>query len=89
VLEDPEPMLWGGERLLRNGEVVGYTTSGAYGHTIGAAVGLGYMRLVGEPVTGELLEASALEVDLGDRRLVARASLRAPLNPIRARSVVS
>lgn len=89
VLEDSEPMLWGGERLLRHGEVVGYTTSGAYGHSIGAAVGLGYIRLADESVTGDLLEASAFEVDLGDHRVPARASLRAPLNPQRARSVVS
>lgn len=89
VLEDPEPMLWGGERLLRDGQVIGYTTSGAYGHSIGSAVGLGYVRLLGEPVTEDLLEASTFEVDLGNHRVPARASLRAPLNPARARSVVA
>jgi 4-methylaminobutanoate oxidase (formaldehyde-forming) len=32
VLDDPEPMLWGGEPIYRDGKVVGYTTSGSYGH---------------------------------------------------------
>ena len=89
VLNDPEPMLWGGERLLLNGKAVGYTTSGAYGHSTGAAVGLGYVRLAGEPVTQDLLEASAFEVDLGGCRVPATTSLRAPLKSRAARSVVS
>ena len=89
VLEDSEQMLWGGERLLRDGQVIGYTTSGAYGHSIGAAVGLGYVRFAGEPVTEHLLEASAFEVDVGDHRVPARASLRAPMNSRRARPVLS
>jgi glycine cleavage system aminomethyltransferase T/glycine/D-amino acid oxidase-like deaminating enzyme len=89
VLEDSEQMLWGGERLIRGGQVIGYTTSGAYGHSIGAAVGLGYVQLAGEPVTEDLLEASLFEVDVGDHRVPARASLLAPMNSRRARSVVS
>ena len=44
VLQDPEPMLWGGEPILRNGHAVGYTTSGGYGHTLGASVAIGYVR---------------------------------------------
>jgi len=89
VLEDPEPMLWGGEALLRDGTAVGYTTSGAYGHSVGAAVGLGYVQLVGEDVTEALLNASNFEVDLGDDRAPARAALRAPLKPSHARTAVS
>ena len=44
VLEDREPLLWGGETLLRDGRPVGDLTSAGYGHTVGASVGLGYVR---------------------------------------------
>src|SRR5262249_54857571 len=40
VVEDPEPVLWGAERIFRDGECVGYTTSASYGHTVGGAVAL-------------------------------------------------
>ena len=37
-------MLWGGELVLRDGEPVGQVTSAAYGATVGASVGLAYLR---------------------------------------------
>ena len=40
LLADPEPLLYHGESVLQDGRVVGRVTSGAYGHTLGAAVGL-------------------------------------------------
>lgn len=39
-LDDPEPLLLHGEPILRDGVRVGFATSGAYGHAIGAACGL-------------------------------------------------
>src|SRR5262249_28820801 len=44
VFTNAEPMLWGGERIFRNGSCVGVTSSGAYGHTVGGAVALGYVK---------------------------------------------
>ncbi len=44
VLADPDVMLWGGELLLRDGEPAGQLTSGAFGATLGSAVGLAYLR---------------------------------------------
>jgi 4-methylaminobutanoate oxidase (formaldehyde-forming) len=88
VLVDPEAMLWGSEPMLIDGEMMGYTTSGAYGHSIGAAVGLGYIRRPGnEAITDEMLAAASLEVDIGDRLVPGRASLRAPLDPRRTQAV--
>ena len=37
-------MLLGRETILRNGEPVGYLTSGGYGYTIGKNIGYGYVR---------------------------------------------
>ena len=39
-LDDPEPTLWHAESVRVDGRPVGTVTSGAYGHTLGAAVGL-------------------------------------------------
>jgi len=52
-------VLLGRETILRNGETVGYLTSGGYGYTIGKPIGLGYVRHP-EPETGryELMVAN-------------------------------
>ena len=47
LLADPEPLLYHGESVLREGRVIGRVMSGAYGHTLGAAVGLA--ALEGDP----------------------------------------
>ncbi len=86
VLEDAEPVLWGGEALLRDGRPVGDLTSAAYGHTVGAAVGLGYVRREdGQAIDAAWLETGRFEVDLAGVRLKARIGLRAPYDPVGAR----
>jgi sarcosine dehydrogenase len=40
----PEAVLVGRETILRDGKPVGYLTSGGYGYTVGASIGLGYVR---------------------------------------------
>ncbi len=44
TLDDPEPMLWGGELILRDGKPVGEVRSAAYGHTLGRSVALGLIE---------------------------------------------
>ena len=86
VLKDREPLLWGGEALLRDGKPVGDLTSAAYGHTVGAAVGLGYARRDdGQAIDAAWLEAGRFEVDLAGVRLSAKVGLRAPYDPAGAR----
>jgi 4-methylaminobutanoate oxidase (formaldehyde-forming) len=84
VLDDPEPVLWGGERFFRDGVTAGFTTSGAYGHAIGAAVGLGYVH-AGEPVTPEFLAAAHWEVDVAGSLVPARVAFAPPYDPQRTR----
>lgn len=86
VLADREPLLWGGEALLRDGKPVGDLTSAAYGHTVGASVGLGYVkRTDGAAIDAAWLEAGRFEVDLAGTRLEAKVSLKAPYDPSGAR----
>jgi 4-methylaminobutanoate oxidase (formaldehyde-forming) len=44
TLEDPKAVLVGRETILRNGEPVGYLTSGGYGYTLQRSIGFGYVR---------------------------------------------
>jgi len=86
VLEDPGPVLWGSEPILRDGREVGYTTSGAYGHTLGAAVGLGYVKApAGAATTDEYLRTGRYEVLVNGEPFAARLHLRTPLDPERKR----
>ncbi len=66
-LLDPQPLLLHGESILFDGAIVGRMTSGAYGHTIGAACGLGYLA-------GELPAGAAYEVDCAGVRVPAEVS---------------
>ncbi|WP_343909565.1 FAD-dependent oxidoreductase [Nocardioides aquiterrae] len=78
VVESTEPMLWGGELVLRDGAPVGQVTSAAWGATVGSCVGLAYLRHDG-PVTGEWLAPGGFEVDVAGERYAVRCSVRAPL----------
>ena len=44
TVDNPDIVLVGRETILRNGEPVGYLTSGGYGYTLGKNVGYGYVR---------------------------------------------
>ncbi len=78
-LTDPEPMLYHAEPILRDGAPAGYLTSGAYGHFLGGAMGLGYVEAPGE-TAAELL-ASRWEIDVAGVRVPAEASLRPMHDP--------
>jgi len=41
---DPDVVLLGRETILRDGEPVGYLTSGGFGYTVGKPIGFGYVR---------------------------------------------
>jgi 4-methylaminobutanoate oxidase (formaldehyde-forming) len=82
VLDDPDVMLWGGELLLRDGEPAGELTSAAWGESVGAAVGLAYLRdSAGQVVTAEFVRSGHYEVNVGGRLVTAGAGLRAPYDP--------
>jgi 4-methylaminobutanoate oxidase (formaldehyde-forming) len=84
LLEDPEPLLFGEEPILRDGKWAGYMRVGAYGHTLVGAVGLGMVEdeagLAPEDIT-----AGRFEIGVAGRRVAARASLRPMYDPDRER----
>lgn len=78
TVKDPEVCLWGGEIILRDDKVVGYTTSGLYAHTLGRGIAMGYVRHV-DGVDATFLKGGAYALQVGDRRVAAQVHLRAPL----------
>jgi len=81
LLEDPEPLLHGGEIIYRNGIAVGHLMSGSYGHTLGAAVGVGPVENNDEIVTKEYIESGTYEIDIAGVRYPSKASLRPIYDP--------
>ncbi|GAB4385810.1 MAG: FAD-dependent oxidoreductase [Albidovulum sp.] len=78
-LSDPGVMVYHNEPVIRDGRIVGHLTSGAYGHHLGAAIGLGYVPCPGESAAEVL--ASAYEVEVAGRRVAAEASLAPMYDP--------
>ncbi len=79
-LNDPDPLLYHTEPVVRDGEIVGHITSGAYGHWLGGAIGLGYVPV--EPgETGADLLKSSFEVEVAGERIAATASLKPLYDP--------
>ena len=78
-LENPDPMLFHNEAVVRDGRIVSILTSGNYGHALGGAVGLGYVPCPGESAAGVL--ASDYEIEVAGQRYKAKASLAPMYDP--------
>ena len=76
-LEDPEPLMFHNEAVVRDGKIVGPVTSGNYGHFLNGAIGMGYVPCKGES-EAEVL-ASTYEIEIAGVRHKAVASL-APMH---------
>ena len=80
LLHDKELQLYHHEPILFDGECVGYLTSGNYGHTLGASVGLGYVKHA-EVINADMLAGGSWQIDVGGRLISATASLKALYDP--------
>ncbi|CTQ51188.1 GcvT family protein [Jannaschia donghaensis] len=78
-LTDPDAMLYHNEPIVRDGKIVGHIASGAYGHTLGGAMGLGYVPCAGQSVEDSL--SARYEIEVAGRRIAAEASFRPMYDP--------
>ena len=83
-LEDPGPLLFHDEPIVMDAERIGLLSSGSYGHTLGAAVGMGWVRHP-DGVKADLLRSARFEIEVAGERYPAEASLRAFYDPEGAR----
>ena len=81
VVDDPEPMLWGGELVLRDGVPVGQVTSAAWGETVGACVGLAYVADPAGVTSRDWVGSGGLRGERGGSVHPVTVSLRAPYDP--------
>jgi 4-methylaminobutanoate oxidase (formaldehyde-forming) len=77
VCDDPDVVLLGRETILRNGEQVGYLTTGGFGYTVGRPIGMGYVRKA-DGLDEDYVRAGRYELIVAQARVPCTVSL-APL----------
>lgn len=80
LLQDPEPLLYGSECIYLNGAEVGHLQVGGYGHSLGGAVGIGFVE-IDEPLTASIVKEGAWEVEVAGVMFKATASLKPLFDP--------
>jgi 4-methylaminobutanoate oxidase (formaldehyde-forming) len=80
LLDDPQQMLYHNEPILRDGTIAGYVTSGAYGHQLGASVGLGFVSCAPDEQDHDVV-SSKYQIEIAGSRKSARASLSSMYDP--------
>lgn len=80
TLDDPAAVLVGRETILRDGQAVGYLTSGGYGYTLGWSIGYGYVRNA-EGVSDDYLTSGSYELVVANERFPARIALQPLYDP--------
>lgn len=76
----PEVQLSGRETIYRDGARVGWLTSGGHGHTIGRAIGMGYVRNP-EGVTADFVRAGRYELEVATERVPCEVTLEPLYDP--------
>jgi 4-methylaminobutanoate oxidase (formaldehyde-forming) len=84
ILDDPRPLLHGGEPVLKDGQWVGYLQVGGFGHSLDRSVGL---ATIGHPdgITAEWLAGGGFEIVVEGVPYAARLQQRALFDPERTR----
>ena len=80
LVNDPEPLLYHDEPIWRDDIRVGRTTSGMYGHSLGGAVGLGYVEHK-DGVDDAFVTTGSYAIEIAGRRYPATASLSPLYDP--------
>ncbi len=80
TVDDPSIVLAGRETILRNGEPVGYLTSGGYGYTLGQNIGYGYVRNA-EGVSDDYLKSGTYELVVAAEKTQATPHFGAMFDP--------
>ena len=68
TLQDEGVTLYGKETIFRDGQHVGWLTSGGFGHTIGKPLGLGYIHNA-EGLDKTFLESGSYEIEVRTERV--------------------
>lgn len=80
LFEDPEPLAYHNEPIYMDGKIVGYTTSGMYGHTLGACVAMGYIKHEAG-ITEDLIKSSRFSIEIAGQNYQVSASIKPLYDP--------
>ncbi len=80
TVDDPSVVLLGRETILRDGQPVGYLTSGGYGYSVGKNIGYGYVRNA-EGVSDEFLASGRYELVVAMETVPATLHMRPLYDP--------
>ena len=84
TVDDPDVVLLGRETILRDGEPVGYLTSGGHGYTVGKGIGYGYVRKA-EGVSEDFLRSGRYELVVAMENVPAEIHLEPLYDPSSSR----
>ena len=83
TVADPSVILLGRETIYRDGQRLGWLSSGGFGHTVGLPIGVGYVRAAG--VDADFLAGGDWELEVASQRVPAKASFEPLYDPTGAR----
>ena len=81
LLDDSEHLIYHNEPIFLDDQLVGTITTGTYGHTLGAPLGLGWVTLSDSDLQTNL-EERCFEVLVAGRKVRARASQKPLYDPL-------
>jgi glycine cleavage system aminomethyltransferase T/glycine/D-amino acid oxidase-like deaminating enzyme len=84
VVDDPGVILLGRETIYRNGQRVGWLTSGGFGHWVGKPIGYGYVRH-DDGVDADFVASGQYELEVASKRVPARVEMKPLYDPGMAR----
>ncbi|UFW71398.1 glycine cleavage T C-terminal barrel domain-containing protein [Bradyrhizobium sp. WU425] len=81
ALNDPNVLIYHNEPIWHDGRLVGRSTSGMFGHTVGTCLGLGFIDNSNGMIDATLLQTGNFEVEVAGVRIPACASRRPFYDP--------
>lgn len=84
LMDHPDPLLLHDEPVFRNGELVGMTTSGSFGYSLGRSVGMGYINMP-EAADKAWFEEASYDIELSGEHFSAKAGISPFFDPTNER----
>ena len=82
VLKDTQPLLFHNEPIIKDDKIVGYLTSGNFGHHLGSSVGMGYVECSEKGESAEHQLKGNYMIDVAGKRYQASPFLKPAYDPI-------
>ena len=80
TVDDPDVILLGRETIYRNGQRVGWLSSGGFGYTTGSPIGYGYVRCA-DGVGTDFVRAGEYELEVSTQRIKATVHMTSLYDP--------